>query len=146
MADVVTTQILENGPRFIVVKFTNLSDGTGETDVVKIDATLTGPYGVTVQGQQFFPGVHLKLVDLKYSVFSMGLRIQWVGSPNNEDMLVLQATDHWQMLDERGGFGGLTVPAGLAGVTGSIAFTTVGAGSGSGYTIIMKLVKGVPQS
>ena len=38
MADLVTTQILENGPSRLVMKFTNLSDGTGETGVVKVDA------------------------------------------------------------------------------------------------------------
>src|SRR6202007_2818815 len=110
MADVVTTQVSENGPRFAVYKFTNASDGTGEAGVVKVDATSTGPLGVPVQGQTFYPGTHIKIVDLKYSVFSMGLRIQWVANANS-DILVLQATDHWQFLDERGGFGGLSVPA-----------------------------------
>ena len=66
MADVVTTQILENGQRFAIVKFTNVSDGTGETGVVKVDATSTGPYGVSVQGQTFYPGLHIKVVELKY--------------------------------------------------------------------------------
>lgn len=145
MADVVTSQLLENGPRFAVYKFTNVSDGTGENQVIKVDATATGPLGDVVQGQTFYPGVHLKVVDIKYSVFSMGLRIQWVAS-SYLDMMVLQATDHWQFLDERGGFGGLYVPGTTAGATGSIAFTTVGAALGSGYTIIMKLVKAIPQS
>jgi hypothetical protein len=42
MADVVTTQIITDtsGVKF-VVKLTNLSDGTGETDVLKVDASTT---------------------------------------------------------------------------------------------------------
>jgi hypothetical protein len=75
----------------------------------------------------------------------MGLRIQWVASSYLE-MLVLQATDHWTLLPQRGGFGGLYVPTGTAGATGSIAFTTIGAATGSGYTIIMSLTKNIPQS
>lgn len=145
MADTVTTQIFDNGPRNAVVKFTNVSDGTGETGVVKVNATSTGPYGVPFQGQTFYPGVNIKLISIKYSVFGMGLRVQWQGSPNL-DMLVLQATDHWTFLNERDGFGGLYPPIGASGMTGSILFTTVGAGVGSGYTIIMALTKGIPQS
>lgn len=145
MADTVTSQLLDNGPRLVVYKFTGLSDGTGENGVIKVNATSTGPLGVNVQGQTFYPGIHLALVEIKYSVFSEGLRIQWEAT-SNVDMLVLQATDHWIFLNERTGFGGLTPPAGLAGATGSIAFTTVGAASGSGYTIIMTLTKNVPQS
>lgn len=145
MADTVTSQLLENGMRLAVWKFTNLSDGTGETGVTKVDATASGSMGVVRQGQTFYPGVHLKIVEIKYSVFSMGLRIQWHAT-SNVDCLVLQATDHWKILDERMGFGGLYVPTGTTGATGSIDFTTVGAATGSGYTIIMTLTKGVPQS
>jgi hypothetical protein len=66
LADVVTTQLLENGPRNVVYKFTNVSDGTGESQVIKIDATSSGPLGDIVQGQTFYPGVHLKLTEIKY--------------------------------------------------------------------------------
>lgn len=144
MADSVTSQLLENGPRFAVYKFTNVSDGTGEAGVVKVNATSTGPLGVLVQGRTFYPGTHLKLVEIKYSVFSMGLRVQWEGTPDT-DMLVLQATDHWELLNQRQGFGGLYAPTSIS-PTGSIKFTTIGAGIGSGYTILMTLTKGIPQS
>lgn len=36
MADTVATQVIQDGPRNYVVKFTNISDGTGESAVVKI--------------------------------------------------------------------------------------------------------------
>ncbi len=42
MADVVTTQIITDTSGVkVVVKLTNLSDGTGETDVLKVDASTT---------------------------------------------------------------------------------------------------------
>jgi hypothetical protein len=42
MADIVTTQTLTDtsGVKF-VVKLTNISDGTGETDITKVDASTT---------------------------------------------------------------------------------------------------------
>ena len=42
MADAVTSQTLSDGDRIAVVKFTNISDGTGESSVEKVDvASLT---------------------------------------------------------------------------------------------------------
>ena len=45
MADAVTTQILENGNNWWSYSFTNLSDGTGESGVVKVDGSAAGPLG-----------------------------------------------------------------------------------------------------
>ena len=39
MADAVTSQTILDGERLFIGKFTNLSDGTGETAVVKIDVS-----------------------------------------------------------------------------------------------------------
>ena len=44
MADTVSTRILEQGERNLVVQLTNLSDGTGETGVVKVDASTPKSY------------------------------------------------------------------------------------------------------
>jgi hypothetical protein len=55
MADLVSSQILTNGPKFIVVKFTNFSDATGEVGVTKLNATSTGPYGCRSQGSMLYP-------------------------------------------------------------------------------------------
>jgi len=145
MADTVTTQWLENGPRFAIAKFTNLSDATGETGVLKVDATSSGPLGVRFQGNVLYPGVHLAVYAIKYSTASMALRIQWQATAN-VDMLILQATDHWQFLNERNGFGGLVVPSGTPGATGSILFSTLGAAANSGYTVILYLTKNIPTS
>jgi hypothetical protein len=39
MADAVTSQTLVDGERNVVMKFTNLSDGTGEAAVTKVDVS-----------------------------------------------------------------------------------------------------------
>lgn len=143
MADLVTSQILENGPRFIVAKFTNLSDATGENGVTKINATSSGPFGVVFQGNTIYPGLHLAVTRVFFSVTGMALRIQWHATVN-ADMLILSQSDNWNFPgDQMRGFGGLTVPAGLAGATGSIDFTTVGAVANSAYTVIMQLTKNI---
>ena len=142
MADLVTSQWLHNGPRYAVAKFTNVSDATGELDVVKVDATATGPLGNRDQGQLIYPGTKLAVYAVKYSTAGMALRIQWQATVPL-DMLVVSATDHWQFLNEQDGFAGLTVPAGTAGATGSILFTTVGAAANSSYTVILYLTKNI---
>lgn len=143
MADLVTSQLLFNGPRHAVFRFTNVSDGTGEVNVTKVDATSAGPLGVIVQGQTFYPGPHLKIVGIDYDIKSMGLRIQWHAT-TNQDIEVLGGFGIKKYKD----IGGLQNPgvAALAGATGSIDFTTVGASLNASYSVILRLTKGVPQS
>mgnify|MGYP003313126533 CR=1 FL=1 len=40
MADTVTSQTIVNGPSKLIMKFTNTSDGTGESAVKKVDVSL----------------------------------------------------------------------------------------------------------
>lgn len=142
MADVVTSQVLLNGPRHLVMRFTNVSDGTGESGVKKVDAA-SATNGVVVQGQTITPGVHLKVTEVKYDIKSMGLRIQWDAS-SPADMLVLGGYD---VLDFRDS-GGIQNPgaAALTGSTGSILFTTLGAVANSSYSVVLSMTKGIPQS
>ncbi len=145
MADAVTTQILENGPRDWAFAFTNLSDGTGESAVVKVDGSSAGPLGVVVGGQTFYPTSHLKITEIQYDVKGMALEIIWdATTPQNAVVL--------------GGFGRMdfkpyggmaqVTSAGviLTGATGKIKFTTLGQIANSAYTVIMRGTKGVPNS
>lgn len=149
MATVVTSQTLENGPRRVVMKFTNYGD-TAESAVKKVDASSSGPLGVSVQGQTFYPGINLKVADIWYNVANVLLQIQWEAT-SNVDMLLLQGFGHWKMLDTRAGFQGITCPV-VTGATGSILFTTIDPAAGAtgappgSYTVIMEMIKGVPQS
>ena len=156
MADTVTSQTLENGNRRLVMKFTNYSDGTGETGVTKVNAASAN--GVVIAGQTYYPGTNLKIVGITYDIHGGGLRIQWHAT-SNVDIVVLGGFGQRQFLDRRGGFQGL-VNTLATGATGSIDFTTVefgapfAGGSGppaysggySGYTVILEMIKGLPQS
>ena len=54
MADAVTTQTIIDGPREAVLKFTNVSDGTGESAVAKIDvSTLSAQPGTQAACNKF---------------------------------------------------------------------------------------------
>ena len=141
MADTVTSQVIEDGNRWLIMRFTNYSDGTGETGVVKVNAA--SAHGVVIAGQTFYPGLNLKIRKVTYAVLGMVLRVQWVAT-TNQDALILSGTDHEKFHQ----FGGIPNPgiAALPGATGSIAFTTQGAVAGSNYSVVLEMTKGVPQS
>jgi hypothetical protein len=125
MADTVTTQVIVNNARNYVAKFTDLSDATGETNVVKIAASAT-----------FTP--HAKLWYIHYDVRNMGVNIQWGGTPNIT-MLFLSDTSGGELCFEK--FGGIwnnaTTP------TGAVLFSTIGAAANSTYSVTMHFKLGV---
>ena len=139
MADVVTSNVLLNSNRHLAMRFTNVSDGTGEAGVVKVDAT-SATYAVTIGGNSQTPGIHLKLVRIRYDVQGGKVRLQWVAT-SSVDLLVVGGFQTEDFLDT----GGIQCPPGLAGATGQISFTTVGFASNSTYSIEMLMTKGVPQ-
>ena len=124
MADAVTSQIIVDGSRNTVVKLTNLSDGTGESAVLKVDVSaLTGSPAA------------VKIEKIHYTVSGMVATLLW------------DATTDVRIVDLAGdgcfdftGFGGLPNNAG-AGVTGDILLTTTGATAADSYTIILELSK-----
>ncbi|MCF4166337.1 hypothetical protein L2U69_11835 [Zavarzinia compransoris] len=124
MADAVTTQIIQDGPRHAVVKLTNLSDGTGEAAVTKVDVSALS--GAPSE-------VHLARVF--YCVQGMVATLLW------------DATADVRLMDLAGDgeagfetFGGISNNAG-AGKTGDILLTTTGASAGDSYTIVLWLTK-----
>lgn len=132
MADVVTSQTIINGPRNLVMKFTNESDGTGESAVTKVDATSS-----TFAVNGTVPGVHLKVTRIHYDVKGGAVRLLW-DATTDTDMEILGGYGEFNYKR----FAGLTNPN-AAGATGSILFTTVGFVSGSSYAITLEMTKGV---
>jgi hypothetical protein len=144
MADAVTSQLIANGPRNWGYVFTNESDGTGETNIVKVDGSASGPLGVPLQGQTFYPLSHIKIVEIEYDIKAMGLEIIW-DATTSKNAIVLGGFGKIHFRE----FGGLAAVdangALLAGATGKIKFTTVGAAAASSYTVYMRGTKGIPQ-
>lgn len=124
MADAVTTQILQNGPRNLVIKFTNISDGTGESAVTKVDVSALNAEGV-------------KINRLHYSTAGMAVQILWDATADVVAWLVPPDADG---CFDFTAFGGIQNNA-AAGKTGDIQFTTIGAASGDTYTIILEMAK-----
>jgi hypothetical protein len=125
MADAVTSQTLVDGERNVVMKFTNLSDGTGESAVLKVDVSaLSGsPSSVSIQR-------------IIYSVFGMNVTLLWDATT---DVRIVELGGNTGTLDFCS-FGGLQNNAG-AGVTGDILLTTTGHTSGDSYSIILEMRK-----
>lgn len=131
MADAVTSQTLIDGERVAIMKFTDLSDGTGESKVLKVNASALSPSasGLACNG--------VTITKIHASTHGMEVQIYWDattdvfcwGVPQNS-----QYTWDWEKI------GGLTNNAGT-GKTGNVLFSTVDASNGDFYTIVLEMVK-----
>jgi hypothetical protein len=145
MVDAVTSQLIANGPRNWGYVFTSLSDGTGESGVVKVDGSASGPLGVNVRGQLFYPLAHIKITEIEYDIKGMALEIIWdaTSSVNATVLGGFGKLRYWQ-------FGGLAAVDSsgvlLTVATGKIKFTTLGAMQNSSYTVYLRGTKGIPHS
>lgn len=129
MADTVTTNVVFNGNRKYTVQLSNISDGTGESDVVKVDiSTLIGPDKVNAP-----TAVAIEQVQWSIQGFT-SVRVEWDHTTDDE-ALTLGAGNGY--LDFRSS-GGLRDPRSTGG-TGDILFTTAGAVSGATYDITLFL-------
>jgi hypothetical protein len=126
LADAVASQILVDGARNCVMKFTNVSDGTGEAAVLKVDvsALSNAPARVSIEG-------------IQATTFGMGVDILWDATA---DVVVWHVPQDVDVDQDFTSFGGIPNNAG-AGITGDIMFTTIGATAGDRYSIILKLKK-----
>lgn len=125
MADAVNTQIVENGPRNLIMKFTNNSDGTGETDVVKVNVS-TLALSLT----------SLKIRRIIYNVTSGAVIIKWDATTDNV-IAVLSGYGDYDMRNTQGMFNPATT-----GNTGNILFSTKTFTAPSAYTITLDMTKG----
>jgi len=109
MADIVTVDKLNDGFRNAIFRLTNVSDGTGETLVVKVDQSLLLPnnYGQTPN--------RLRIDRIEMLTDNMAVRLFWGGSPNimavNIPANFSDTIDFWQ------DGGGLNPPAALVSPT-----------------------------
>ena len=129
MVDTVTSQTLLNGPRNLVMKFTNVSDGTGESAVVKVDVS-------EIEGTP----EEVRIVSLDVLTSGMGVDVLW-GADSDAVALTIPAD-----FDDEIWFDQPLVNNAGTGKTGDIKFSTVGADSGDRYAIIMHMKKVAPSA
>lgn len=128
MPDAVDTEILFNGRNKYIVRFTNVSDGTGETTVTKIDrSALAGPDGGNEPGK-------IVIEEIQYDVQGFeGVVLHWDATAN-EALAVLAG----QGIKEYKRAGGLVPDTAGSGTDGDIILTTNGtAAAGDTYDILM---------
>lgn len=129
MADAVTTKVLVNTPKRLVIQITNLSDGTGESAVTKVDkSTYVGPNGLepsslnieSIQGDCF--GMEVRL----YCDRTAPITIAQIGQGGIINL----------NYERNGGF-----PTVGAGGTGDILLTTAGHTASDSYNLIIRMRK-----
>jgi hypothetical protein len=138
VADTVTSQLLENGSRNWAYQFANLSDGTGETGVTKVDGSASGPLGVLLQGITYYPKTHIKVTYIEANVIGMSVVFLWDATSALQFYIAAGSS--------RIGFrktGPLFIPVGTVGATGKILFTTKGAAANASYSITLMGTKGI---
>ena len=136
MADAVTSQTIIDTEKRVVMKFTNLSDGNGESAVKKVDvsALTASPSGAECAR------VHIS--QIWYAISGMRIDLEWDASSNVKALILgggvaLEPTvGH---LDFRS-FGGIKNNAG-GGITGDIDLTTLHHTNNDAYTIVLELTK-----
>lgn len=131
MADAVASQTLMDGERMAIMKFTNISDGTGENKVLKVDVSALSPSnaGGVCDG--------VTITKIHASTHGMEVQIWWDATT---DVLCWQVPQNSQYTWDWEKTGGLTNNAG-SGKTGDVLFSTVDASNGDMYTIVLEMVK-----
>ena len=129
MADVVTSQTIFDGDRKAIMKFTNVSDGTGETNVAKVTVAnlIANTFGETCTA--------VAIERIHVSVSTMKVNIQWDASSQVPAFIAAPGVytfdlHHAQLPNNAG-----------TGKTGNITFSTISAAAGATYTIILEMVK-----
>ena len=132
MADAVASQIIVDGSSFVAIKLTNISDGTGETAVTKVDVSALEADSRTGQSC-----TDVNIERIWWQCIGMKVRILFDA---DTDVMAIELGENQSGNHDYSVFGGLTNNAGT-GKTGDVKFTTVGASSGDTYTVILYLRK-----
>jgi len=131
MADAVTSQTLFDGDKHVVMKFTNISDGTGESAVKKVDVSALNAdiYGNTCSS--------VAIEKIWWQCIGMKVRMFFDAT---SDAFIIELGENQSGYHDYSEFGGIANNAG-SGKTGDVDFTTVGHSSADTYTIILKMRK-----
>ena len=136
MADAVTSQTLADGDKTAVIKFTNISDGNGESSVEKIDIS-----GLAVSNAGLTPS-RATIEQIWYDIGGMRVALEWNATTNVVAAVLggsAAAGVSSGYLDFRS-FGGLKNTE-ASGADGNIDLTTHGHTNHDHYTIVLQVRK-----
>lgn len=131
MADAVASQTLLDGERVAIMKFTNASDGTGETNVVKVNPA---SLAASNAGGACDAVTITKVTGLTHG---MEVVMKWKATTPVIIETIPQNTNYQQDFEK---IGGLINNAGT-GKDGAITFTTLDVSAGDAYTVVLEMVK-----
>ena len=131
MADAVTTQTIIDGERNCVMKFTNVSDGSGESAVAKVDVSALASNS---EGEACS---EVRVLRVSHAIVGMSVQLFFDATSN---VLFMELAESSNGHMEFGEFGGIPNNAG-SGKTGDILFTTKGHSSGDTYSIVLEMTK-----
>jgi len=130
MADSVTSQKLKDHATAWAYKFTNESDGTGETNVLKVDVS-----GLTAASNSALTNQRVNINKLSWSIAGANskVRLMWSGDTPNT-IVVLTGTGTIDLATN------LTAPLTntIANTNGDIFLSTLGFTAGASYTVILE--------
>ena len=131
MADAVTSQTIIDGERNCIIKFTNVSDGTGESAVAKVDVSALASNAAGVACSE------VRVMRVSHAIVGMSVQM-FLNATSNVLLMELAESSNGHM--DFKDFGGLPNNAG-SGKNGDILFTTKGHSSGDTYSIVLEMIK-----
>ena len=131
MADAVTSQTIQDGERKAVLKFTNISDGTGEAAVKKIDVSALSANSAGSACTE------VAVAKIWWQCVGMGVELLNDADANT---LIIGLSPDSNGYHDYSDFSGIPNDAG-SGKTGDVMFTTIGASSSDTYTVIIEVLK-----
>ena len=136
MADAVTSQTLADGDKIAVVKFTNLSDGSGEASVKKVDVSALAANSAGAAC------AHATINQIWYDIGGMRVALEWNATTNVVAAVLggSAAAGNVQGHLNFSEFGGIKNTE-ASGYDGDIDFTTSGHTNLDHYTIVLELSK-----
>ena len=124
MADTVTSQTIQDGERKAVLKFTNISDGSGESAVTKID--------VSALAKNSAGSSCTEVAISKIWWQCVGMGVELLNHATTDTLIIALSPDSNGMHDYSSVSGGKT---------GDVKFTTIGASNTDTYTVIVEVLK-----
>ena len=137
MADAVSSQTIVDTDKRAIIKLTNLSDGSGESAVAKVDVS-----ALTARSSDSAACSRVTIDQIWYDVGGMRVALEWNASSNVVAIILggSAAAGNVQGHMDFRSFGGIKNNAG-GGINGDIDLSTSGHTNLDHYTIVLELRK-----